>query len=326
MIPVLLGITFLSFALMRLAGSDAITEMYSGVGAAVSQETLDAARAKLGLDRPFLVQYLSWLGGMITGDMGVSFVSGRDVSGTFLSKLPATLLLAALSVLLTVAVSLPPVAVSLPLGVLSAVAHQKARTARDAGLRFGCSLLDSVVRLCSFIGNSTPNFLVALLLMHFLAIRLGWLPVISSGVTLAGAVMPTLTLAIAMSAKYLRQVRAAVLDELSKDYVTGAKARGVADSVILTKSVLRSSLMTIVTLLALSVGSLLGGTAIVETIFMWDGVGKLAVDAIMMRDYPLIQAYVVWMALIYVGVNLVADLLYPALDPRVKLGMGGETK
>ena len=193
-------------------------------------------------------------------------------------------------------------------------------------MRSGCSLLDSVVRLGSFIGNSMPNFFVALLLMHFLAIRLGWLPVISSGVTLAGAVMPTLTLAIAMSAKYLRQVRAAVLDELSKDYVTGAKARGVADSVILTKSVLRSSLMTIVTLLALSVGSLLGGTAIVETIFMWDGVGKLAVDAIMMRDYPLIQAYVVWMAIIYVGVNLVADLLYPALDPRVKLGMGGETK
>ena len=319
LIPVLLGITFLSFALMRLAGSDAITEMYSGVGAAVSQETLDAARAKLGLDKPFLVQYLSWLGGMMTGDMGVSFVSGRDVSDMFLSKLPATLLLAALSVLLTVAVSLP-------LGVLSAVAHQKARTARTADLRFGCSLLDSVVRLGSFIGNSMPNFFVALLLMHFLAIRLGWLPVISGGVTLTGAVMPTLTLAIAMSAKYLRQVRAAVLDELSKDYVTGAKARGVADSVILTKSVLRSSLMTIVTLLALSVGSLLGGTAIVETIFMWDGVGKLAVDAIMMRDYPLIQAYVVWMAMIYVGVNLVADLLYPALDPRVKLGMGGETK
>ena len=312
LVPVLLGITFLSFALMRLAGSDAITEMYSGVGAAVSQETLDAARAKLGLDQPFLVQYFSWLGNMLTGDMGKSFVSGRDVFDTFLSKLPATLLLAAMSILLTVAVSVP-------LGVASAVAHQKARTARDASARSACSLLDSIVRLASFIGNSMPNFFVALLLMHFLAIRLGWLPVIASGVTLTGAVMPTLTLAIAMSAKYLRQVRAAVLDELSMDYVTGAKARGVSDGVILTKSVLRSSLMTIVTLLALSIGSLLGGTAIVETIFMWDGVGKLAVDAIMMRDYPLIQAYVVWMAIIYVGVNLAADLLYLVLDPRVRL-------
>ena len=191
LIPVLLGITFLSFALMRLAGSDAITEMYSGVGAAVSQETLDAARAKLGLDRPFLVQYFSWLGNMVTGDMGVSFVSGRDVSDTFLSKLPATLLLAALSVLLTVAVSLP-------LGVLSAVAHQKAQTARDAHRRSVCSLLDSGVRFVSFIGNSMPNFFVALLLMHFLAVKFRWLPVISGGVTFAGAIMPTLTLAIAM--------------------------------------------------------------------------------------------------------------------------------
>ena len=313
LVPVLLGITFLSFALMRLAGSDAITEMYSGVGAAVSQETLDAARARLGLDRPFLVQYFSWLGNMITGDMGKSFVSGKDVLDTFLSKLPATLLLAAASILLTAAVSIP-------LGVISAVAHQKAQTARNASARSACFLLDSVVRLVSFVGNSMPNFFVALLLMHFLTIRLGWLPVIASGVTLTGAVMPTLTLTIAMSAKYLRQVRAAVLDELSKDYVTGAKARGVADGVILTKSVLRSSLLTIVTLLALSVGSLLGGTAIVETIFMWDGVGKLAVDAIMMRDYPLIQAYVVWMAIIYVGVNLAADLLYLVLDPRVRYG------
>lgn len=312
LVPVLFGITFLSFALMRLAGSDAVTEMYSGVGAAVPQEVVDAARAKLGLDRPFLVQYFSWLGGMAAGDMGKSFVSGRDVLGLFLSKLPATLLLAAMSVLLTVAVSVP-------LGVASAVAHQKARTMRDASARSFCSLADSALRLASFIGNSMPNFFVALLLMHFLAIRLGWLPVIADGVTLKSAIMPTLTLTIAMSAKYLRQVRAAVLDELSKDYVQGAKARGVAERVILVKSVLRSSLMTIVTLLALSIGSLLGGTVIVETIFMWDGVGKLAVDAIMMRDYPLIQAYVVWMAVIYVGVNFAADLLYLVLDPRVRL-------
>jgi peptide/nickel transport system permease protein len=203
---------------------------------------------------------------------------------------------------------------------LSAVAHQKARTAWDAGLRFGCSLLDFVVRLGSFISNSTPNFFVALLLMHFLAIRLGWLPVIASGVTLTGAVMPTLTLAISMSAKYMRQVRSAVLEELNKDYVQGAMARGISDRVILWKNVMKASMLTIMTLLALSIGSLLGGTAIVESIFMWDGVGKLAVDAINMRDYPLIQAYVMWMAIIYVVVNLVADILYHQFDPRIRLG------
>lgn len=139
-------------------------------------------------------------------------------------------------------------------------------------------------------------------------------------VGIKSAALPALTLAVAMSAKYLRQVRIAVLDELSKDYVAGAQARGIPFSVILTKSVLRASLVTMITLLSLSVGSLLGGTAIVESIFLWDGVGRLAVDAINMRDYPMIQAYVMWMAIIYVCVNLVTDLSYGFLDPRIRLG------
>ena len=302
LIPILIGITFLSFAMMRLAGSDAVTEMYSNKGA-VSQEIIDQKRAELGLDKPFLTQYFTWLFSMLRGDMGVSYVSGKDVFQTFMSRLPATLLLAALSILLTVMISIP-------LGVLSAVKHDK--------------VTDYFLRFLSFIGNSMPNFFVALLLMQLLAIRLGWLPVISSGITIQSALMPTLTLAISMSARYMRQVRAAVLEELNKDYVYGAQARGVRRSVVLRKSVIKSAMLTIVTLLALSIGSLLGGTAIIESIFMWDGVGKLAVDAISMRDYPLIQAYVVWMALIYVLVNLAADLLYHALDPRIRLGVNGK--
>ena len=299
LIPILIGITFLSFAMMRLAGSDAITEMYGNKGA-VSQEVIDLKRAELGLDKPFVTQYLAWLGGMLRGDMGVSYVSGRDVFRTFISKLPATLLLTALSILLTVVISIP-------LGVLAAVRHDR--------------VTDYCLRFLSFIGNSLPNFFVALLLMQLLSIRLGWLPVISSGTSIRSALMPTLTLAISMSAKYMRQVRATVLEELNKDYVMGARARGVRGSVILWRSVIKSAMLTIVTLLALSIGSLLGGTAIIESIFMWDGVGKLAVDAITMRDYPLIQAYVVWMALIYVLVNLITDLLYHALDPRIRLGV-----
>ena len=299
LIPVLIGITFLSFAMMRIAGSDAITELYGGKGA-VAQEIIDQKRAELGLDRPFVEQYFSWLGGMLTGHMGTSYVSGRDVFKTLVSKLPATPLLTALSILATVLISIP-------LGVLAAVRHDR--------------FTDYLLRFLSFIGNSLPNFFVALLLMQVLSIRLGWLPVISSGTGFKSAVMPTLTLAIAMSAKYMRQVRATVLEELNKDYVTGAQARGVRGRVILWRSVLKASMLTIITLLALSIGSLLGGTAIIESIFMWDGVGKLAVDAITMRDYPLIQAYVVWMAIIYVLVNLVTDLLYHALDPRIRLGV-----
>ena len=299
LIPVLLGITFLSFAMMRIAGSDAITEMYADKGA-VSAEIINAKRAELGLDKPFLEQYFFWLGGLVRGDMGISYVSGKDVFDTFISKLPATILLTVLSVLLTIIISIP-------LGIFAAVRHDR--------------FTDYFLRFFSFIGNSMPNFFIALLLMQLLAIKLGVLPVISNGTSLESAIMPTLTLAIAMSSKYMRQVRATVLEELNKDYVVGAKARGVRNSIILWKSVIKASMLTIITLLALSIGSLLGGTAIIESIFMWDGVGKLAVDAITMRDYPMIQAYVVWMATIYVMVNLVTDLLYHLLDPRIRLGV-----
>ena len=299
LIPILLIITFLSFGMMRVAGSDAVLQKMENTGMVVSQELIDAARAELGLDKPFLTQYFVWLGNLLRGDMGPSYISGREVFPTFISKLPATLLLTVVSILLTILVSIP-------LGVLAAVKQNR--------------FTDYVIRAASFLGNSMPNFFVALLLMYIFAIRLGWFPVISREVSVQSVILPALTLAIAMSAKYLRQVRATVLDELSKDYVVGAKARGVKFTVTLMKSVLRASLVTIITLLTLSIGSLLGGTAIVESIFMWDGVGKLAVDAINMRDYPMIQAYVMWMAMIYVCVNLITDLSYRVLDPRIRLG------
>lgn len=299
LIPILLAITFLSYGMMRIAGSDVVEQKMENTSGTVSQEMIDNARAELGLDKPFVVQYFTWLGNLLRGDMGTSYVSNKPVFSTFVSKLPATLLLTAVSILLTVLIPIP-------LGIWSAV---KQNTATDY-----------VIRTASFIGNSLPNFFVSLLLMYFFAIRLGWFPVISGGVSLQSVALPALTLAIAMSAKYLRQVRATVLDELSKDYVLGARARGVKFSTTMIKSVMKASLVTIITLLTLSIGSLLGGTAIVESIFMWDGVGKLAVDAINMRDYPIIQAYVMWMAIIYVVVNLITDLSYHFLDPRIRLG------
>lgn len=299
LIPVLIGITFLSFAMMRLAGGDAVTYMYENAGAAVSEEVIDAARQEYGLDQPFLVQYGKWFAGMVTGDMGVSYVSKKNVYDTFVEKLPATILLTVSSVLLTMLISIP-------LGIFSAVKHNR--------------LDDYVVRFFSFIGNSMPNFFAALVLMYFFSIKLGWLPVITTENTGLSLILPTLTLAISMASKYTRQVRATVLEELNKDYVMGAKARGVRGSVIIWKNVMKSSMLTIITLLALSIGNLMGGTTIVETIFMWDGVGKMAVDAITMRDYPIVQAYVAWMAVIYVVVNLITDILYHYMDPRVRLG------
>lgn len=304
LVPILLGITLISFLLMRIAGGDAVETVLESQGVAVSQEVIDAKRHELGLDRPFLEQYASWLAGVLQGDMGTSYISGKDVWATFVSKLPATMLLTLTSIVATVAVSVP-------LGILAATRQNR--------------LSDYLIRFLSFVGNSLPNFFIALLLVYVFAIRLGWLPAISrniggtGSINWAGIVLPTATLAIAMASKYTRQIRAAVLDELRKPYVAGARARGIPEWRILLRSVLRCVLVTLVTLLALSIGDLLGGTAIVETIFMWDGVGKLAVDSISMRDYPVILAYVMWMAIIYVVVNLAADLLYRWLDPRVRL-------
>lgn len=307
LIPILIGITFLSFSLMYLAGGDAVTATLENQGVAVSQEIIDAKKHELGLDKPFIEQYGTWLVGLMTGDMGVSYVSDKEVFATFTSKLPATIVLTIVSVLLTIVISVP-------LGILAAVKQNR--------------FTDYLIRVLSFIGNSLPNFFVALLLILVFSVCLGWFPVVSSSIgktglaslSIQGTILPAFTLAIAMSSKYTRQIRATVLEELNKPYVIGARARGISERTILIKHVLKSCMIMIVTLLALSIGDLLGGTAIVETIFQWDGVGKLAVDSITMRDCPLIQAYVVWMAIIYVMVNLVADLVYHRLDPRVRLG------
>ncbi len=292
---------------MYLAGGDAVTATLENQGVAVSQEIIDAKKHELGLDKPFIEQYGTWLVGLMTGDMGVSYVSDKEVFATFTSKLPATIVLTIVSVLLTIVISVP-------LGILAAVKQNR--------------FTDYLIRVLSFIGNSLPNFFVALLLILVFSVCLGWFPVVSSSIgktglaslSIQGTILPVFTLAIAMSSKYTRQIRATVLEELNKPYVIGARARGISERTILIKHVLKSCMIMIVTLLALSIGDLLGGTAIVETIFQWDGVGKLAVDSITMRDYPLIQAYVVWMAIIYVMVNLVADLVYHRLDPRVRLG------
>ena len=300
LVPILLGITFLTFGMMQFAADDAVDILYEQSGS-VSEEIKAAKRAELGLDKPFLIQYVNWLKGVAVGDMGRSFISGKLVFETFAEKLPATFELMIVSILLTIFIATP-------LGILAAVNQNK--------------FLDYVIRTLSFIGNSLPNFFVGLLLIYFLALKLNLLPIMGKPDDFSSVIMPALTLTIAMGAKYTRQIRAVVLEELAKSYVVGAKSRGISEFTILTKSVLRSTLIMIITLLALSMGSLLGGTAIVETIFMWDGVGKMAVDAILTRDYPLIQAYVVWMAIIYVVMNLAADLLYHWLDPRVRYGEG----
>jgi len=298
LIPILLGVSFITFALMYIAPSDPAEMKLSAQGTAVSQEILDETRAEMGLNKPFLEQYLTWLLNLLKGDMGVSYVDNIAVSQKIVKAMPSTIILAASSMLLTLLIAIP-------LGILAAIRQNQ--------------WLDYGIRFFTFVGTSIPNFFLALVLIYVFAMQLGWLPVLASG-SIRGLILPTIALSTVMVSKYIRQIRAAVLEELNKDYVMGARSRGIQENVILYKNVLRNSMITVVTLIGLSIGSLLGGAAVVETIFVWRGLGKMVVDAIGARDYPVIQGFVVWMAIIYVVVNLLTDLSYHLLDPRVKEG------
>lgn len=301
LIPILIGISFISFALIYFTGGDAVAVRYEAIGGMLSPELINQKREELGLNRPFIIQYLSWLSGIIKGDMGVSYVSGKPVFGYIIGKLPNTLLLSISSLITTILISLP-------LGTLSAIKRN--------------SIFDNIIKAMSFIGNSLPNFFVALVLSYVFALQMKLLPVISQGTSFKSLILPTLTLSLAMSAKYIRQIRALIISELSKPYVAGARARGIKENTIIFFNVLRLTSLTLITLMALSFGSLLGGSAIVESIFMWDGIGKLAIESIKLRDYPVILAYVLWMAFIYVFINLLADISYYFLDPRLRIEGG----
>jgi len=283
---------------MQTSKTDAVDLLYQDAGNVASEEVKKEMRKDLGLDKPFLVQYITWLGNVLKGDMGVSYVIKKPVFTEFMKRLPNTIVLTISSILVTLIISVP-------LGILSAVKQNK--------------LTDYIIRFLSFIGNSLPGFFLSLILIYIFSLKLNLLPVMGNN-GLQSLILPTLTLSIAMSSKYTRQIRATVLEELNKDYVLGLRSRGIKENRILYVNILKVALLTVVTLLGLSIGSLLGGTAIVESIFMWDGVGKLAVDAIKMMDYPIIQAYVIWMAVIFVVINLITDIIYSYLDPRIRIG------
>ena len=295
-IPVFFGITVLSFTLIHLAPSDPVSVRLSLGGIAVDPVTAAQMRTEMGLDRPLPIQYGDWLMRFLHGDMGTSYRSDRSVAAMLLQALPYTLAIAASAMLLTLLISLP-------LGIAIAAYRNSA--------------LDCIVRFLTFIGNAVPSFIVGILLMFLFSYQLGWIPVLA-GNSPVGMVLPTAALALIMSARYIRQIRAATLDELAKDYIIGLRARGITERRILFGNVLKNIMGIVVTLTAISVGSLLGGVVIIETLFSRPGVGSLLMTAINSRDYPVIQAAVVWMVLAYFVVNLLADLSYRRFNPRVR--------
>lgn len=295
-IPVFFGITVLSFTLIHLAPSDPVSVRLSLGGIAVDPVTAAQMRTEMGLDRPLPIQYGDWLMRFLHGDMGISYRSDRPVAAMLLQALPYTLAIAAGAMLLTLLISLP-------LGIAIAAYRNSA--------------LDCIVRFLTFIGNAVPSFIVGILLMFLFSYQLGWIPVLA-GNSPIGMVLPTAALALIMSARYIRQIRAATLDELAKDYIIGLRARGITERRILFGNVLKNIMGIVITLTAISVGSLLGGVVIIETLFSRPGVGSLLMTAINSRDYPVIQAAVVWMVLAYFVVNLLADLSYRRFNPRVR--------
>lgn len=296
-LSVLLSVSFLTFLLMELAPGDPGSAMYEAAGIIPTEEMLSLAREQLGLNKPFFTRYMDWLVNCIQGDLGTSFSKHDEVKRLIVKNMKATLTLA-FSILAVTLV------VSLPLGILAAVYKDK--------------FPDFFLRYSSFICISAPNFLVALVLTYIFSYKLGWVPVYNPYGSPNALVLPVLTLAIGMIGNYVRQIRALVLEELSQDYVIGAKARGVGDIKILVFHIMRNTLLPLITLITFSLGSLLGGVAIVEVIFSFPGLGNLMIYAVDMRDYPLIQGLVLWIALCYTLLNIFTDMMYQVFDPRLR--------
>ena len=268
---VLFGISFFTFLLTYLAPGDPAQIMLTSSGVMPTESAVNELREAMGYNDPFFVQYFRWLGNALHGDFGTSFSLNKPVVTLLLARLWPTLKLTLFSMVLMLIISVP-------LGMISAVKEN--------------TVADNVIRGITFVGVSMPNFWVGLLLMLVFCVKIRFFPVICSGGDFKSMILPSITLAVAMSAKYTRQVRTAVLEELNQDYVTGARARGVAEWKILWGNVFKNSLLPLITMLGLSVGSLLGGTAVVEVIFSYPGLGNLAVSAITSNDYNLIQGYV----------------------------------
>ncbi|MDR0641678.1 MAG: ABC transporter permease [Treponema sp.] len=295
-IPVFLGVTALVFFLLRVAPGDAAHIRLQDRGMDLSEENISAIRAELGLDRPVWVQYGRWLGAVFRLDMGNSVVSGEPVVKELSRRFRLTLYL-----------TLPAIALVLiaafPLGLLASLYQGK--------------LWDRVTRIFAIVIMSIPSFCLGLVFILFFSAHLRWLPSFGAG-SLAHLIMPCLVLFIASAAHYTRFIRSVLLEELSKEYVRAAKARGIGTWTILVFHGIKNALIPIITSLGMSLAIMLGGSAVVEKVFSWPGMGSCLIDAVLNRDYPLVQGCVLLYAFIFTGINVMTDIICIILDPRVR--------
>ena len=293
---VVVAVTLLVSFAIRLSG-DPATMLMTGGQANFTAEDLDRIRKAIGIDKPFIVQYVRYMQGVIFGDFGRSFFTSQSVGDLIGRALPATLLLALVSLI-------GSLLISVPLGIYAAV-------------RRG-TFVDQTIRFVSLIGLSFPNFWLAIMLVLFFSIELRWLPT-SGFFVVAGLVLPSATLAVILSAVNVRLVRTVMLDTLSTQYIVVARSKGLRERVVLYKHALRNCMIPLLTYIGLQFGDLLGGVVIIERVFNWPGMGSLAFDAISARDYPILQGVITVLAVMIVMVNLVVDIAYGVADPRVRV-------
>ncbi len=302
-LPTLLGVSLLVFGAMRLIPGNFVDIML-GLGADVSEEQRAAIARSYGLDQPLPIQYAIWLGNAVRGDLGQSLRTGEPVATVIRERLPVTIELAALATLTSLLIAIPA-------GVISAV--------RRGGV------VDAIARLAALIGLSVPNFLLGTLLILFISLRWPVLPTtgfvpLSQGLgeNLRSLVLPTISLGALLAASIMRMTRSSLLEELRRDYLTVARAKGLTNRAVVLGHALRNSLIPVITVVGVQTGYLLGGTVIIEQLFALPGVGRLALDAVLQRDYPLVQGTTLFIAAVFVLVNLVTDLIYGVVDPRIR--------
>jgi len=301
MIPTLIGISLLTFGLANATpGDPAFQAAQRSLGRTPTGPEITAERKALDLDHPLATQYFDWVGRAARGDLGISFASRRPVRNELFRRIPFTLQLAVPAMLLALLIAIPA-------GMISALRRNRP--------------VDQAVRLASLAGACMPSFWLALLLIILFSVRLSLLPVAGRG-GLDHLVLPVVTLAMAPTAILARYTRSTMLEALGSDYVVTARAKGSPEWQVITRHVLRNSLVPIVTSVGTQLGFLLGGATVIETIFVWPGVGKLLVDAITARDYPMIEGFVLYAGAAFVLLNLLVDVLYAAIDPRIARGAG----
>lgn len=298
-VPVLLFISFLSFSLIYIAPGDPAEIMMTSPGGGMNDEAVEAFRIAHGLDQPLYVQYFSWLKNAVTGDFGYSYMSEQPVFDTVLNAFGNTLTLAVLGLIIALVIAIPA-------GILSAVKHN--------------TIIDSICRFFALIGVSIPNFWQAYLMIVVFSVMLHWLPAsgFGYGTDISYMILPAIVLGTSSAAVIMRMTRSSMLDVMGKEYITTAKAKGLPEKTVILRHALKNSLIPVITVTGLTIGFLLNGSVIVETIFGWPGIGNLVVNSILSHDYMMVQGTILFVAIIYLAVNFVVDIIYVWANPEIR--------